>query len=301
MDIFSANPGVVSTVSTSALPFTLQIGDDQPTDRPNSNWKPFPAFQSIITDIGVQQAGGYQFRHTMADFVYAYVFGERLGEMVVRGLAFSSDCKELTASMQWASAGVSVPTHHGLEWIQGYYLANRLSNRSRPITIVMGVDLKFKAFLTGFDFNMANREAAPHVAEFTLKFRIIPDSNVVSIDPGFQKPSVPTNNNNPGGNNPPDTNGGGGGGGELPPDVWPSNPSETELIHLFDLILNQTGPLSPSENVGLPTMISLREGTDSGGEVTYSLPDWSAAENQLASNSSTASKAMFDFFDEFIK
>lgn len=283
MEIFSGTAGAVAVSDAEAIPFMLQIGDDTAETTPNSNWKGFTGFQAIVTDIGVQQNGGYQFRHTMADFVYAYIFGERLGEMVVRGLAFAADCEALALNAQWGEAGDFAPQHHGLEWVQAYYLANRLAKRGRPIVIVLGVDMKFQAFLLGFDFNIANRAEAPHVADFQLKFRLVPDGNIVSIDPRFGTPSLPPvnqNNDNP----------------QIPPpEQLPEDPpTDDEIVELYwPKFGDEQEPPNIDLNIGI-----IRETNTEGDEITLTLPDWVSSDAFIrAGSSDPAPKSIWDYLD----
>ena len=141
---------------------------DNPNGIPMSlfleGWRGFFGFKSIITQVQVEQQGGVQFVHTLRDFIYIYVFGERIGRMQIQGLSFWDRC----------DGGF----YHGIEWVNAYYLANRTSNRASPVTVVVGLGTPFFGFLVGFAMNYSKPEE--QIAEFVLDFRIIPESSALS-------------------------------------------------------------------------------------------------------------------------
>jgi hypothetical protein len=167
MDIFSSAPGRVSAIDSVGVPILLLIGDDSENRPHNSNFGSLGAMGSIITGIKGQSQGGFQFRHTLLDFVYLYVFGERVGQLSLEGISFAEQC---------------IPRgFHGLEQVNAYYLDNRVAERADPVTIVLGLDLAFYAFLTGFSFDLSDTEKG--IGRFSLALHVIPETRSHE-DPG---------------------------------------------------------------------------------------------------------------------
>ena len=153
MDIFNNQPGMVAALDSPGIPMSLFIED----------WGGFDGFKSIITEFGVIQQSGVQFMHTLRDFIYVYVFGERIGQMTISGLSFFTFCDGDTC--------------HGLEHVNQYYLDNRVSERATPITVVLGCATPFTAFLVGCKLNLNN--PADMMGQFSLDLRVIPEQSTL--------------------------------------------------------------------------------------------------------------------------
>jgi hypothetical protein len=155
MDIFETNPGTVVAIQTDATPFSLYVG----------NWGDYDGFKSIITGFEVQTQDGVQFMHSLQDFIYVYTFGERIGNISVSGISFFDDCTD--------------PIYHGLEYVYGYYLANRTSERGAPISLVMGLSSPFYGFLVGLSMGLTDPDSM--LGQFRMEFKTIPEPTILSI------------------------------------------------------------------------------------------------------------------------
>jgi hypothetical protein len=152
MNIFSAGPGAVTAINEAGFP---------PAALFLEGWNG-PAFNSIITGVSLQHQGNVQFMHTMQEFVYLYVFGDRVGDMTVSGVSFSRTC----------APGLSNAQAHGLEWTHSYYLANRVALRARPVALVLGLVTVFEGFLVGA--GLALNDPQQGLGQFSLKFAMLP-------------------------------------------------------------------------------------------------------------------------------
>ena len=176
MDIFSSQAGRVTAVDGDFMPMLMEIGDDPKDVHPSANWSGYDEMRSIVTGIGVQQQGGYQIIHTLRDFLYVYVFGERIGQLTINGLSFNANCESGYDALVGDNPNVIGAQYHGLEWVQAYYLDNRITHRPDPITIVLGLDTPFTGFLTGFRMELLDVQSQPFIGRFSMGFHIIPDS-----------------------------------------------------------------------------------------------------------------------------
>jgi hypothetical protein len=151
MDVFRSSRGRVAAIDSPGIPMSLYI----------ESWGGFPIFKSIVTSIRVGQQGGVQFLHTLRDFIYIYVFGDRIGTMSITGLSFWDKC--------------DAPGYHGIEYVNGYYLDNRVSQRAAPLTVVIGSGTSFLGFLVGFNFDFNNPDDL--IAQFCLELRVVPEAS----------------------------------------------------------------------------------------------------------------------------
>lgn len=152
MNIFSAGPGAVTAIDEGGFP---------PAALFLEGWNG-PTFNSIITGVSLQHQGNVQFMHTLQEFVYLYIFGDRMGDMMVSGVSFSRTC----------ATGISTIQAHGLEWVHSYYLFNRVALRARPVSLVLGLTTVFQGFLVGS--GIALNDPQQGLGQFTLKFAVLP-------------------------------------------------------------------------------------------------------------------------------
>jgi hypothetical protein len=148
-DIFSSNPGVVSVFQSPGTPMSFFL----------EGWGGFPGFRSIVTGFQATMQGGVQFMHTLRDFIYIYVFGERIATVVISGLSFHQQCPGGDGS-------------HGLESVFAYYGAGRVEARAGPIVIVFGTSTVFLGFLTQMQGTLQDPDK--RVATFSLQFQAVP-------------------------------------------------------------------------------------------------------------------------------
>lgn len=109
-----------------------------------------------VTGFAVELQGNYQFLHTVNDFVYLYVFGDRIGELVVTGMGFY---------------GNGCGNEGNICELLTYYMANRVAKKQNPITIGLGDCKNFMSFLTGMRIEASRPET--NVAQWVLRFNVL--------------------------------------------------------------------------------------------------------------------------------
>jgi hypothetical protein len=152
MDLFSNQRGRVTAIDSPGVPMSLFL----------EGWGGYFGFKSIITQVRVIAQGGVQFMHTLRDFIYIYVFGERISQMNISGLSFFAPCGSANGC-------------HGLEYVNAYYLFNRVSQRATPVTMVLGCGTPFFGFLVGMVIDLNNPEDL--IGQFNLDFRVVPEQS----------------------------------------------------------------------------------------------------------------------------
>ncbi len=116
----------------------------------------FHEIRAIITQLGIRSQSNVQFLQTLRNFVYVYSFGERMGDIVIGGLAMPGDC------------AFTDPTS-GLERVLSYYAGNRLSTQGDPVAIAIGANITYAGFLIGFEANVNDPRFG--LAQFSLAFK----------------------------------------------------------------------------------------------------------------------------------
>lgn len=152
--IFSHAVGVVSRVRSDRPVVPLRINFEQGENR-----------NFIVTQASINQSGNYQFLHTLQDMLYIYVFGDRISEIQVSGIAFAGSCSP-SAVNRFGTSGVSE--------ILTFYKQNKISTRPRPVLIRFGDQQHvFQSFLTGCQVEVARPEVA--LGQFFLRFHAAPE------------------------------------------------------------------------------------------------------------------------------
>ena len=97
----------------------------------------------LITQVTRSEAGNFQLQHTFGNTVYAYIFGDRIGELKLSGLCFAGSCDRDTS---------------GITNLYNTYLQNKISAASEPIIITFGSHEGLIGLLTGLSMDMPEPE-----------------------------------------------------------------------------------------------------------------------------------------------
>lgn len=117
--LFSKGAGQVVRISpkggTFAVPFRIDFEDKR---------KKF-----IVTHAALGQEGSYQILHAMDEAIYAYIFGRRIAQFTVTGVAFAAMCE---------AGGAAGGGQDGISELLEYYEKNQLAERESPVKIQFG-------------------------------------------------------------------------------------------------------------------------------------------------------------------
>lgn len=145
MDLFACRRGMVSVMEgCQGVPGKLQLEGFEP-------------LAAIIEAPGMKQNVNAQFMSSLADAVYVYVFGDKMGSVTLSGLAFAGKCGDSSAS--------------GLKDLNDYYKNFRASQRREAVIVTIG-PISFSGFLT--DLEITTRSVSDMVMSFTLFIRTLP-------------------------------------------------------------------------------------------------------------------------------
>lgn len=150
--IFSNNTGLVCIVENSG---------SQPTLAGKVMVKGFKPASALISGIDYGQAVNVQFQSSLGRAVYAYVFGDNMGQLTVQGIAFHGTCQNRGSS--------------GIVEILEYYAANRASKIQDPVTVTLG-DTVITGFLVASSVRnvTASTDEAAAFSQFTLTIAALP-------------------------------------------------------------------------------------------------------------------------------
>jgi len=118
------------------------------------------SINAIITSASINEKGNYQFLHTVSETIYAYVFGDRIGELTVSGLCFANPC----------DGGDS-----GMQQVLEAYRTNRIAVRAAPVQVSFGTTI-YRSFLVGMSLNVANPEL--QLGEWSFRFNTFPRESI---------------------------------------------------------------------------------------------------------------------------
>jgi hypothetical protein len=172
-DIFSSLPGRVALVASNDSVAGVIGSVDL--------WEGFPSFgspvgfemQAIFTGTSHSEDSGHQFRHSLSRNVYLYVFGDRVGEMMLSGIGFGGGaCNALSNPVSPATSEAS-----GVSQIIDYYEGMRLTTRASSMNIVLANDQSFQAYLIKYKIDALPPEWAG-AANFSFLLRTVPRSSV---------------------------------------------------------------------------------------------------------------------------
>lgn len=130
-----------------ALPFTIQVQD--------MGIEPGRSGNLIVTQAAIIEKGNYQFLHTLNETIYVYVFGDKIGELRLSGVAFENPCHDV----------------NGVQTILAMYRDHRLAEFGGPVTISLGND-SYRGFLTGMSVDLIDPERL--LAQWALRFHSFP-------------------------------------------------------------------------------------------------------------------------------
>ena len=106
---------------------------------------PMPTKVGLISGISWQDGVNAQFTHTMGDDIYMNVFGNRMGTLTIKGIAFADfECK-----------GAS---KHGVIDIIDWYKEQRVSATGKKIVVTVGGTEAISGFLVAASYSTDDTE-----------------------------------------------------------------------------------------------------------------------------------------------
>lgn len=156
--VFSNNPGRVLVLTDPAVPSRFSFNLEA--------WDGFETLRAIITRVTVSKQGNYQFLHSLGGTIYIYVFGDRIGQITVSGVAFERGCEEDETGRL------------GIENVQEFYETNRLANRELPLKLTIGVATTFVAYLVGAATSVVDEGMG--LWQFALQLSLIPETAIAA-------------------------------------------------------------------------------------------------------------------------
>lgn len=112
--------------------------------------------RAIITQAAIVERGNFQFLHTLNDTIYAYVFGDRIGELRVSGICFAHPCDA---------------EQSGMQQIIENYRTHRIAAKGGPVQVGFG-ESSYHGFLVGMNLDVTDAER--NLGQWTFSFNTFP-------------------------------------------------------------------------------------------------------------------------------
>ena len=126
-------------------------------------WGGFSQMKAIFTRVGLGEMGSFQFNHSLDRDIYLYVFGDRIGELTLTGIAFYDNC---------TSRDPRIGMSHVIEW----YRRNRVARRAAPIQVTIDPGTTFEAYLLSVRGQTIN--TAQRLYQFSLIMASVPPDDL---------------------------------------------------------------------------------------------------------------------------
>lgn len=148
---------VVMLAESKISPGRIDVGE--PGDA--SWWDPYPTMKAVFNRIDIQENTNHQFMHTIGGHIYLYVFGDRIGNLGLSGLAFTEICEK------------PGDKQGGLSQVIEYYHKNRLSKRPSPMKVTVDPNIAaFTVYLLSLQCATIDVEHRLH--QFNMGFALLP-------------------------------------------------------------------------------------------------------------------------------
>jgi len=148
--LFSGNAGIVARMDEPAAQCEVAFSQEDPKID-------FFSERAIITRMTMSQQVNVQFLHTMGSLIYVYVFGDRIGQFNLSGLAFCT-CD---------GSGF-----HGASEMYKWYKKYRSSKRAEPARLNMGSEI-IEGFITGFNEDVIDPSIS--LVQWSLNMATLPE------------------------------------------------------------------------------------------------------------------------------
>ncbi len=166
-ELLVSRPGVLATVNNVGVPGLVKFNVVGRTG-------PLIASSAIITRISGNIQTNTRFSHALDNSVYVYSFGDRMGQATVSGLAFESDCRQISVGAVNPLSGSSLLT--GLDQILLFYRSNRVSLSNFPVILFVGTISILRGYLVGIDF--ATQSTEMRSTAWTMRIAALPGAGL---------------------------------------------------------------------------------------------------------------------------
>lgn len=154
MLLFNAGPGRVAAVTQSFTQGRLSLTGVE-TDPIG-----FDTQRAIITSLAVGESVNLQFQHTLSKQIYVYVFGDRIGQVELSGMAFNGGCGNPNED-------------HGIANIRRWYHRAKASKRSQPVRVTFGLRDVIDGFVVSGSFGAKDPESL--ISTWSITMATLPE------------------------------------------------------------------------------------------------------------------------------
>lgn len=135
------------------------------------------AIELPITGFTLDLGTNHQFLHTLDEFIYLYAFGDRIGELVLTGVAFTGNVTDESCN--------DISKNLGPSNLLTHYMENRISHKDGPKSTLINIDATpvgrgagsskgpdiLIGFLTGMRMDMPNPSLP--IVQWALRYQVV--------------------------------------------------------------------------------------------------------------------------------
>lgn len=166
-ELFLSNAGLVTrlVLDESAVPGSIELIQSKSTSNIDTRSKKAELF--IITGVDYSQTTNHQFQSSLGTDIYLYIFGDKIGSVVVTGYAFIGDCDG---------------NDNGITDILNFYDSNKISNTKSDDVPLIKMRIGSADFLYCYliDCRIVMTDPSIRLAQFSLTLRSIPRESIIN-------------------------------------------------------------------------------------------------------------------------
>jgi hypothetical protein len=121
----------------------------------------FEPMAAIIEKPTMEQSVNVQFQTSLAEATYVYVFGDKMGSIMIEGVAFAGRCDGGEVNFE----------QNGIKDVVDFYNERRASQDSRVLTVTYGPE-QLSGFLTGM--MLTPRDPLYMLTDFRMVINALP-------------------------------------------------------------------------------------------------------------------------------
>jgi hypothetical protein len=167
------DPNAPSTIRAGTAVQILPVAMDTGSILQVKGWGDFADQQevgenemkAIFTGIRISNATNHQIQHTLGNRIYLTVFGDRVSQLNLSGIAFFDNCNRPSwesRGLQNATRGIANKAQIGMARVIQWYQNHKLSNKFGPITVTIDPLTIYQCFLESLQGEMVGQESTAY-------------------------------------------------------------------------------------------------------------------------------------------
>lgn len=151
---------MVASGNSDVVPFSVSLNTNPKLGTTRTGTSSVLDVKSIVTQAGIVREGNFQLLHTIDETFYLYVFGDRIDEIRLAGVAFAKLCQTDDSESKT-----------GMQRILDAYEDSRVARRRILLDLSLGPTV-FKSILGGMSLEVMDPET--NLGQWALRLKGFP-------------------------------------------------------------------------------------------------------------------------------